>query len=78
MLISKLNIRIQPQRRPQKKKVSKRLDVEKFISDNIKQALTEKLDSKLQHQNFDTQDAESDWATLRSAGYHKTKAHRLV
>ena len=69
LLISKLNIRIQPQRRPQEKKTPKRLDVKKLNSDHIKQALTEKLDSKLQHQNFDTQDSESDWATLRDIVY---------
>ena len=27
------------------------------------------LDSKLQHQNFDTQDAEFDWATFRDIVY---------
>ena len=69
LLISKLNIRIQQQRRPQEKKTSKRLDVKKLNSDHIKQALTEKLDSKLQHQNFDTQDSESDWATFRDIVY---------
>ena len=69
LLISKLNIRIQPQRRPQEKKTPKRLDVKKLNSDHIKQALTEKLESKLQHQNFDTQDPESDWATFRDIVY---------
>ena len=69
LLISKLNIRIQPQRRPQEKKTSKRLDVKKLNSDHIKQALTEKLDSKLQNQNFDTQDPESEWATFREIVY---------
>ena len=69
LLISKLNIRIQPRRRPQKKKTPKRLDVKKLNSDHIKQTLTEKFDSKLHHQNFDTQDPESDWATFRDIVY---------
>ena len=69
LLISKLNIRIQPQGRPQEKKTPKRLNVKKLNNDHITQALTEKLDSKLQHQNFDTQDPESDWATFRDIVY---------
>ena len=69
LLISKLNIRIQPQGRPQGKKAPKRLDVSKLNRDNIKQALTEELHSKLHQQSFDSRDAESDWATFRDIVY---------
>ena len=43
--------------------------MEKLNSDHIKQALTKKFDSKPQHQNLDTQDAESDWASFRDIVY---------
>ena len=69
LLISKLNIRIQPHRRPQGKKAPKRLNVSKLKGDHIKQALVEELDSKLQQQSIDSQDVESDWATFRDIVY---------
>ena len=69
LLISKLNIRIEPHRRPQEKKAPKRLDVSKLNRDNTEQALTEELHSKLHQQSFDSRGAESDWATFRDIVY---------
>ena len=43
--------------------------MKKLKRNHIKQALTKKLDNKLQRQSFDSQDAESDWATFRDIVY---------
>lgn len=56
LLISKLNIRIQPPRRPQGKKVPMRLNVSKLKCAQVKQSLAEELDSKLEPLNFDLHD----------------------
>ena len=69
LLITKLNIRIQPRRRPQGKKTPKRLNVSKLKRDSVKQSLVEELDNKLQQQSFDSKDVESDWATFRDTVY---------
>lgn len=69
LLISKLNIIIQPPRRPQGKKVPQRLNVSKLKYAQVKQSLAEELDSKLEPLNFDLDDVDSDWITFRDAVY---------
>ncbi|XP_063598196.1 craniofacial development protein 2-like [Penaeus indicus] len=60
LLISKLNIRIQPPRRPQGKKVPKRLNISKLKSDHIKQSLAEEIENRLNPQTSCTGDIESE------------------
>ncbi|XP_016336774.1 craniofacial development protein 2-like [Sinocyclocheilus anshuiensis] len=73
LLISKLNIRIQPPRRPQGKKVPMRLNVSKLKCAQVKQSLAEELDSKLEPLNLDLHDVDSDWITFRDAVYATAK-----
>ena len=69
LLITKLNIKIQPPRRPQGKKTPKRLNVSKLKNDHTQQSLAEELDNKLEFLNLDSQDVETDWATFRDTVY---------
>ena len=47
LIVSKLNLRIQPIRRPQDKKVPKKLDVSKLKHDSKRQAFVNDLCSRL-------------------------------
>ena len=70
LLISKMNLRITPPRRPQGIKVPKRLDVSKLKSDAVKQELVEELENKLQPPSIDPDaDVEREWARLRDDIY---------
>ena len=69
LLISKLNIRIQPPRRPQGKKAPKRLNVSKLQKVDVKQSLSEEIDKKLQQLKLDSLDVESAWTLFRDTVY---------
>ena len=75
LIISKLNIHIQPNRRPQGKKAAKRLNVTRLQVDPIKQSWNEELDSKLEALNFDSSSIEDSWTTLRDLLYSTSTAH---
>ena len=85
LLISKMNLRITPPRRPQGIRVPKRLNISKLKNDLVKQKLVEELDSKLPPPNIDPHaDVEAEWARLRDAVYtaasdvvgHTTRKHQ--
>ena len=74
LIVCKLNLRIQPPRRPQGSKTPKRLNVSKLKCDTVKQSLVQDLDSKLEAITLDSDDVESDWATLHDAVYASAMA----
>ena len=70
LLISKMNLRITPPRRPQGIKVPKRLNIKRLQSSCVSHELVEELDSKLPPLNTDTHaDVEAEWALFRDAVY---------
>ena len=70
IIISKLNLRIQPLRRPQGKKSMKRLAVNKLKFNTTKQLFTESLDKQLDSISLENQNVESAWATLGEKVYN--------
>ena len=56
LVVSKLNLRIQPARRPQGKKAPKRLDVSKLNHDNMRQAFTNDISNQLGAMNLSSED----------------------
>ena len=69
LIITKLNIRIEPKRRPQGKKAPKRLNVAKLMTDRGKQFFVDALDERLKSTSPDNQSVEAAWATLRELIY---------
>ncbi|KAK3892663.1 hypothetical protein Pcinc_003464 [Petrolisthes cinctipes] len=66
LIISKLNIHIQPQR------VAKRLDVSKLKCSPIAQELVSALDCKLADLQAKSDDIEKDWETLKTSVHSTT------
>ena len=64
LLVSKLNIKIHPPRRPQGSKPPKRLNVSRLTNASVKQSLDEDLASKLQDLK-PSGNVEVDWAAFR-------------
>ena len=64
-VVSKLNLRIQPVRRPQGKKVPKRLDVSKLKQDSNRQAFFNDICSRLDAMEFRSDDPEENWTVFR-------------
>ena len=62
LIISKLNLCIQPKRHPQGMKTPKCLNVNKLKLSCIKQSLTDTLEECLDATTLDNQDMESAWA----------------
>ena len=60
LVVSKLNLRIQPARRPQGKKAPKRLDVPKLNYDSMKQAFINDISNKLGAMNLCSEDLEEN------------------
>ncbi|KAK3868796.1 hypothetical protein Pcinc_025834 [Petrolisthes cinctipes] len=69
LIISKLNIHIQPQRRPQGQRVAKRLDFSKLECSLAAQELVSALDCKLADLQANSDDIEKDWKTLKTSVY---------
>ena len=65
LIVIKLNIRVQPKRRPQGKKAPKRLNITQLKKTNTKQCFEDILEVRL-----DSQTVEADWATLRELVYN--------
>ena len=84
LIITKLNIRIQPKRRPQGKKAPKRLNVAKLMTASCKQSLVDALEERLKSTSPGNQNVEADWASLRELIYttasetlgHQTRKHK--
>ena len=60
-LSAKLNLRIQPARRPQGKKARKRLDVSKLNQDSVRQAFLADICNQLDAINLSSEDPEINW-----------------
>ena len=65
LVVSKLNLRIQPARRPQGKKVPKRLDVSKLKQDSKRQAFINDICSRLDAMDLTSDDPEENWTVFR-------------
>ena len=63
--VSKLNLRIQPVRRPQGKKVPKKLDVSKLKQDSKRQAFVNDLCSRLDALEHSSEDVDGSWTVFR-------------
>ena len=64
LIVSKLNLRIQPVRRPQGKKVPKKLDVSKLKQDSKRQAVVNYL-SRLDALEYSSEDVDESWTVFR-------------
>ena len=87
LVVSKLNLRIQPVRRPQGKKVPKKLDVSKLKQDSKRQAFVNDLCSRLDALEQSSEDVDEMLDSLQrhrslfSNGFPKTsisQSPRLV
>ena len=65
LVVSKLNLRIQPVRRPQGKKVPKKLDVSKLKQDSKRKAFVNDLCSCLYALEHNTEDVDESWTIFR-------------
>ena len=65
LVVSKLNLRIQPVRRPQGKKVPKKLDVSKLKQDSKRQAFVNDLCSRLDALEHSSEDVDESWSVFR-------------
>ena len=65
LIVSKMNIRIQPKRRPQGQKAPKRINIAKLKNSNTKQSFIDALEERLESASLDSQNVETDWATIR-------------
>ena len=65
LVVSKLNLRIQPVRRPQGKKVPKKLDVSKLKQDSKRQAFVNDLCSRLVALEHCSEDVDESWTLFR-------------
>ena len=70
LIISKLNVLIQPKRRSQGKKTPKRQNVKQQKLSCIKQSFTDTLEQRLDATTLDKQDVESAWTALRDTVYN--------
>ena len=73
LIVSKLNIRTQPKRRPQGAKPPKRLNISKLKRSAVKESFAETMEEKLASTLFTNQDVEADWAALRETVYNTAK-----
>ena len=64
-LSKKLNLRIQPARRPQGKKAPKRLDVSKLNHDSMRQAFINDISNQLGVMNLSSEDPEENWTVFQ-------------
>ena len=65
LVVSKLNLRIQPVRRPQGKKVPKKLYVSKLKQDSKRQAFVNDLCSRLDALEHSSEDVDESWTVFR-------------
>ena len=65
LVVSKLNLCIQPVRRPQGKKVPKKLDVSKLKQENKRQAFVNDLCSRLYALEHSSEDVDESWTDFR-------------
>ena len=75
-LVSKLTLRIQPQRRPQGKQLFKKLNVTQLRDKSVSEDLTRELDCKLAELHLGQATIEEDWVVLRDK-IHDTECQLL-
>ena len=76
LVVSKLNLRIQPVRRPQGKKVPKKLDVSKLKQDSKRQAFVNDLCSRLDALEHSSEDVVESWTVFRDT-FHSSAMDSL-
>ena len=69
LVVSKLNLRIQPAGRPQGKKVPKRLDVSKLKQNSKRQAFFNNICSRLDAMKLRSDNPEENWTVFRDTIY---------
>ena len=69
LVVSELNLCIQPVRRPQGKKVPKKLDVSKLKHDSKRQAFVNDLCSRLDALEHSSEDVDESWTVFRDTVY---------
>ena len=65
LVVSKLNLRIQPARRPQGKKAPKRLNVSKLNHYSLRQAFINDISNQLGAMNLSSEDPEENWTVFQ-------------
>ena len=75
LIISRLNISIQPRRRPQGKRFNKRLNVTKLERPSVHQTFRNDLDAQLEGLNLGLKRADEDWAAFRDVVYNSALEH---
>lgn len=76
LIISKLNIRIKPSRRPQGQRCVKRLNITRLQQEHTRLAFVEALDHHLESLSFEHTDVEADWTALKTV-LHSTALESL-
>ena len=76
LIISKLNLRIKPPRRPQGQRCVKRLNITRLQQEPTRLAFVEALEHKLESLSFEHADEEEDWAALKTV-LHSTALESL-
>ena len=69
LVVNKLNLRIQPVRRPQGKLVPKKLDVSKLKQDSKRQAFVNDLCSRLDALEHSSEDVDESWTVFRDTAH---------
>ena len=69
LIISKLNVRIKPERRPQGNPAEKKLNIVKLSNLDTKQPLMSTLEKRLQTLPLDSDDIAKNWTSLRDVVY---------
>ena len=69
LVVSKLNMHIQPVRRPQGKTVPKRLDISKLKQDSKRQAFIDHICSRLDAMEHSSEDVDESWTVFRDNVY---------
>lgn len=70
LIVAKLNLHIQPKRRPQGKKAPKRLNVNKLKTETVQKSFSETLAERLEPIAIDSQDVEAAWEAIRETVYN--------
>ena len=70
LIVTKLNVRVQPKRCQQCKKAPNRLNITQLKNTNIKECFAVILEVRLESTPLDSQNVEADWATLREMVYN--------
>ena len=66
LIVSKLNLRVQPARQPQCKKALKRLGVSKLNQDSIRRAFIDDICNHLGAMNLCSEDPEKNWTVFQN------------